>query len=70
MVSIFGHISRDTNYHGDIAFVGESNALRLLGARGSGLDGIAVAAAFKITMLEGIEVAFIVIAIGTAGRVY
>jgi Ca2+/H+ antiporter, TMEM165/GDT1 family len=52
----------------EAAYVEESNALRLLAAGGTGLDGIAVAAAFKITMLEGIEVVFIVIAIGTAGR--
>ena len=31
-------------------------------------DGGAVAAAFKITMIEGIEVVFIVIAVGAAGR--
>ena len=33
-----------------------------------GWDGPAVAAAFKITMIEGIEVVFIVIAVGAAGR--
>ena len=31
-------------------------------------DGMAVATAFKITMVEGIEVVFIVIAVGSAGR--
>jgi Ca2+/H+ antiporter, TMEM165/GDT1 family len=35
---------------------------------GQGWDGPAVAAAFKITMIEGIEVVFIVIAVGAAGR--
>ena len=34
----------------------------------AGIDKVAVAAAFKIVMLEGIEVVFIVIAIGAAGR--
>jgi uncharacterized membrane protein len=33
-----------------------------------GWDKVAVAASFKITMLEGIEVVFIVIAVGAAGR--
>jgi uncharacterized membrane protein len=33
-----------------------------------GWDGLAVSAAFKITMIEGIEVVFIVIAVGAAGR--
>jgi Ca2+/H+ antiporter, TMEM165/GDT1 family len=33
-----------------------------------GWDGPAVTAAFKITMIEGIEVVFIVIAMGAAGR--
>jgi uncharacterized membrane protein len=33
-----------------------------------GWDAAAVAAAFKITMIEGIEVVFIVIAVGAAGR--
>jgi len=39
-----------------------------LGAIGQGWDRIAVATAFKITMLEGIEVVFIVIAVGAAGE--
>lgn len=37
-------------------------------ARRHGWDKLAFAAAFKITMLEGIEVVFIVIAIGAGGR--
>jgi uncharacterized membrane protein len=37
-------------------------------ARRQGWDGPAVAAAFKITMIEGIEVVFIVVAMGAAGR--
>jgi uncharacterized membrane protein len=45
-------------------------AQRALGATGSrrSWDGPAAAAAFKITMIEGIEVVFIVIAVGAAGR--
>jgi uncharacterized membrane protein len=38
------------------------------GSLREGWDGPAVAAAFKITMIEGIEVVFIVIAVGAAGR--
>jgi len=49
------------------AFQKSTRALR--GGRNSsaGLDGVAIAASFKIVMLEGIEVVFIVIAIGAAG---
>ena len=36
-------------------------------ARGSGWDKVAFATAFKITLLEGIEVVFIVIALGAGG---
>jgi Ca2+/H+ antiporter, TMEM165/GDT1 family len=47
------------------AFAAEMAALcGMPAARRQGLDGIAVAASFKIVMLEGIEVVFIVIAIG------
>lgn len=38
-----------------------------LGGVGQGWDRIAIATAFKITMLEGIEVVFIVIAVGAGG---
>ncbi len=37
------------------------------GARVPGWDGLALSAAFKITMIEGIEVVFIVVAVGAAG---
>jgi uncharacterized membrane protein len=51
------------------AFAQETQRLRRHGRNpGAGLDTVAVAAAFKIVMLEGIEVVFIVIAIGAAGR--
>jgi Ca2+/H+ antiporter, TMEM165/GDT1 family len=44
----------------------ESEALRKLGVSGS-WDAIAIGTAFKIVMLEGIEVVFIVVAIGAGG---
>ena len=50
------------------AFARQKDALMRLGNRGAGWDRIAVMTAFKITMLEGIEVVFIVVAIGAAGR--
>src|SRR5439155_20904465 len=55
--------------HDELAvFAGESAQLQH-GARRlvAGWDQVAVATAFKIVMLEGIEVVFIVIAIGAAG---
>ena len=47
------------------AFTKETARLRAIG--GGGWDMAAVAASFQITMLEGIEVVFIVIAIGAGG---
>jgi uncharacterized membrane protein len=50
------------------AFAAETAALRGMAAsRSWGLDGVAMGASFKIVMLEGIEVVFIVIAIGAGG---
>ena len=50
------------------AFAEETQALRRLGGGGTGtLDKVAFAASFKIVMLEGMEVVFIVIAIGAGG---
>jgi uncharacterized membrane protein len=49
------------------AYAREVRALRALGGAGAGWDRVAVATAFKITLLEGIEVVFIVIAVGAAG---
>lgn len=49
------------------AFDKETERLRGQGAVGGGFDGIGFAAAFQITMLEGVEVVFIVIAIGAGG---
>jgi Ca2+/H+ antiporter, TMEM165/GDT1 family len=49
------------------AFTKETDALRRLGGASGGWDKVGMAAAFKITMLEGIEVVFIVIAIGAGG---
>ncbi|MGH8115207.1 MAG: COG4280 domain-containing protein, partial [Rhodanobacteraceae bacterium] len=41
--------------------------LRQFGGTGRGWDKIAFATAFKITMLEGLEVVFIVVAVGAGG---
>ena len=49
-------------------FARESAALRGLGGAGAGWDRVAMSTAFKITMVEGIEVVFIVVALGAAGR--
>jgi len=49
------------------AFAKESRSLQAQTRSGHRWDGIAIAAAFKITMLEGIEVVFIVIAVGAGG---
>ena len=49
------------------AFQKESAALRALGDFTRGWDRIAVSTSFKITMVEGIEVVFIVIAMGGGG---
>lgn len=48
------------------AFARETDAMRRLGG-GGGWDRIAFGAAFQITMLEGTEVVFIVVAIGAGG---
>lgn len=48
------------------AFAKETEAMQRLGG-GGGWDRVAFAAAFQITMLEGTEVVFIVIAIGAGG---
>lgn len=51
------------------AFARETEALRRQGRpSGRAIDAVAFATAFKIVMLEGIEVVFIVIAIGASGR--
>jgi uncharacterized membrane protein len=49
------------------AFAKETRSLQAQGRSGHRWDGVAIAAAFKITMLEGIEVVFIVIAVGAGG---
>ncbi|MGH8787814.1 MAG: COG4280 domain-containing protein [Cupriavidus necator] len=51
------------------AFAAGTEALRRQGGpSGRAIDAVAFATAFKIVMLEGIEVVFIVIAIGASGR--
>jgi uncharacterized membrane protein len=49
------------------AYAKEVQRLGQHGAAGAGLDRVGFAAAFQITMLEGVEVVFIVIAIGAGG---
>jgi len=49
------------------AYETEIETLRGIGGIATGWDSVAVATSFKITMLEGIEVVFIVIAVGAAG---
>lgn len=46
----------------------QTAALQGIGARTSPWDGVAIAASFKIVMLEGVEVVFIVVAVGAGGR--
>jgi Ca2+/H+ antiporter, TMEM165/GDT1 family len=50
-----------------LAFAKETESLRRLGGGAQRWDAIAIATAFKITMLEGLEVIFIVIAVGAGG---
>jgi uncharacterized membrane protein len=51
----------------DAIYSRQTESLRKLGRRGRVWDKVAIATAFKITMLEGIEVVFIVIAVGSGG---
>ncbi|URX61705.1 hypothetical protein KR767_16815 [Luteibacter anthropi] len=50
------------------AFEAEQAQLIALGQRSTAFDKVAFMTAMKITLLEGIEVVFIVIALGAAGR--
>ena len=52
----------------DATFAKESAALHALGGLARGWDRVALSTAFKITMIEGIEVVFIVIAVGAGGQ--
>jgi uncharacterized membrane protein len=45
----------------------QTAALRAAGTFGGGWDRVAFATAFNVTMIEGIEVVFIVLAVGAAG---
>jgi Ca2+/H+ antiporter, TMEM165/GDT1 family len=49
------------------AYARETAALKGLGVRTLPWDGVAIAASFKIVMLEGVEVVFIVVAVGAGG---
>jgi Ca2+/H+ antiporter, TMEM165/GDT1 family len=48
-------------------FARETQALRNLGVKPGRWDAIAVTTAFKITLLEGLEVVFIIVAVGAGG---
>lgn len=52
----------------EAAYEAQTASLRRLGGVGGGWDRVAVATAFKITAVEGLEVVFIVLAAGAAGR--
>jgi uncharacterized membrane protein len=55
--------------HDEVAlYENQRQAFAIASRRAGGWDAVAVSAAFKITMIEGIEVVFIVIAVGAAGR--
>lgn len=49
------------------AYARETDSLRSAGPPADSWDAVAIAAAFKITLLEGLEVVFIVIAVGAGG---
>lgn len=49
------------------AYARETGSLREAGPAGGAWDAVAIATAFKITLLEGLEVVFIVIAVGAGG---
>jgi Ca2+/H+ antiporter, TMEM165/GDT1 family len=49
------------------AYAKQTSTLRGFGGVAQGWDRIAVSTAFKITMIEGIEVVFIVVAVGAGG---
>ena len=49
------------------AFAKQAEAMQKAGAAGAGFDSISFASTFQITLLEGVEVVFIVIAVGAGG---
>lgn len=51
----------------EAAYAKETELLRRQAGTGRGWDTVAIATSFKITMLEGLEVIFIVIAVGAGG---
>lgn len=51
----------------EAAYAKETESLRRIGGARAGWDTVAIATAFKITMLEGLEVVFIVVAVGAGG---
>ena len=53
--------------HDEAAYARETDSLRTAGPSSGSWDAVAITTAFKITMLEGLEVVFIVIAVGAGG---
>lgn len=51
----------------EATYAKETESLRRIGEGAKAWDPVAIATAFKITMLEGLEVVFIVIAVGAGG---
>lgn len=51
----------------DAAFAKQTETMGKAAKTARGFDGVAFGASFKITMLEGVEVVFIVIAVGAGG---
>ena len=51
----------------ETAYTQKIESLRRLNGVGQGWDTVAIGTAFKITMLEGLEVVFIVVAVGAGG---
>ena len=51
----------------EAAYAKETESLRRMGGGRRGWDQVAIATAFKITVLEGLEVVFIVVAVGAGG---
>ena len=51
----------------DATFTKQTEALKAHGAHGGGFDRVGFATAFQITVLEGVEVVFIVVAVGAGG---
>jgi Ca2+/H+ antiporter, TMEM165/GDT1 family len=49
-------------------FARQTEKLRSVASAGRGIDGLAVLTSFKAVLIEGLEVVFIVVAVGAAGK--